>query len=122
LFYYRVDLVKEIRRYGKGRGRDPRLILALIDRLPDDSMTAAVAHGGDEWDLYFGWGVDRSLAASTFDINTVTARAAGNWKKPPKFELWPRPWVRKKPEVDPSKPKLDNLFAMFAAGSGVKSG
>jgi len=95
------------------------MILALVERLPDDCMTAAVAQGGDNWHDYFGWGVDRSITASIFDINTVTARAAGNWRTPPKFELWPRPWAIKK---DKPKATFDNLFAAFASGQGGKKG
>jgi hypothetical protein len=76
-------------------------------------MSAAYLRGGDNWEKYFGWGVDRNIAASIYDISTVTARAAGNWKKVPDFEPWPRPWQAK--EDKPEKSLMD-AFAFFASG------
>jgi hypothetical protein len=94
----------------------------MIDRFPDDSMLAAVIHGGEDWQQRFGWGVDRSIAASIFDINTVTARAAGNWKKPPNFDMWPRPWQQQAKKTEQAPASLDNIFSFFASGGGKKGG
>jgi hypothetical protein len=76
-----------------GEGPAPRLVLALVKRLPDDSMTAASASGGIE---HFGWGTTRYLLADIFDAIQQNTRACGNWKsRPPKLPKWPRPKGRK---------------------------
>lgn len=68
---------------------DPALLLALLERLPDDSMTAALAAGGKH---LFGWGVDRYIAADTFDALNLNTVATGQWKKkPPEIKPYPRP-------------------------------
>lgn len=93
LYHFRVDLTEVI----AGRGPSPSLVLQLVQRLPDTSLTVALASGGRE---HFGWGQDRHLLADTYDaINQVT-RAAGNWGKKgaPKIPLWPRPKGGKTPE------------------------
>ncbi|WP_329793885.1 hypothetical protein V1227_18940 [Lentzea sp. DG1S-22] len=60
-----------------------------MQRLPDTSMTAALANGGMR---HFGWGVDRHMQADTYDAINLQTRATGNWgKTPPKFPEWPRP-------------------------------
>lgn len=70
-------------------GMAPSFVLSLIQRLPDTSLTAALASGGRE---YFGWGADRHIAADLFDALNQNTRACGNWgKKPPKFDPRPRP-------------------------------
>lgn len=85
MFYYGIDLVDVI----EGRGPAPRLVLTLVQRLPDTSMTAALASGGRE---HFGWGADRHIAADLFDAINQNTRACGNWgKKPPKIDARPRP-------------------------------
>ena len=48
--------------------------------LPDTSLTAALASGGRE---HYGWGVDRHLAADTYDALNLNTRATGNWRKKP---------------------------------------
>ena len=76
-----------------GAGPAPRLVLALIKRFPDDSMTAASAAGGIE---HFGWGTGRYLLADIFDAIQANTRACGNWRgRPPKLPHWPRPKRRK---------------------------
>lgn len=62
----------------------------MVQRLPDTSMTVALASGGR---ANFGWGVDRHMQADIFDALNVNTQATGNWKKPPTFPLWPRPGV-----------------------------
>lgn len=60
-----------------------------MQRLPDTSLTAALANGGRQM---FGWGVERHLLAELFDAINVNTKATGNWrKKPPEFPRWPRP-------------------------------
>jgi hypothetical protein len=90
----------------EGRGPAPSLVIPLIQRLPDDSMTAALAAGGTE---QFGWGSDRHLLASVYDALNLNTRATGNWKgKPPKLPEYPRPSTRKKKQ----KPRtVADLFA-----------
>ena len=72
------------------RGPSPAFALSLVQRLPDDSMTAALASGGRQ---YFGWGMDRHLKASLYDALNMNTRATGNWAKGkvPTFPGWPRP-------------------------------
>lgn len=73
----------------EGRGPAPRLVISLIQRLPDTSLTSALASGGRE---HFGWGADRHMQADIFDAINQNTRASGNWgKKPPKIEPRPRP-------------------------------
>ena len=71
-------------------GTSPKLVLSLVMRLPDTSMTAALMSGGRE---HLGWGMDRYLAAATYDAINANTRATGNWEKgkAPKIPEWPRP-------------------------------
>lgn len=73
-----------------GRGPAPALVLALAKRLPDTSLTVALASGGRE---HFGWGVDRHMTADLFDAINQNTRASGQWGKsgPPTIKPWPRP-------------------------------
>lgn len=73
-----------------GRGPSPSLCLLLIQRLPDDSLTAALQQGGRE---FFGWGQDRHLRADIYDALNLNTRASGNWgkSKAPKIPAFPRP-------------------------------
>lgn len=81
----------------EGRGPAPTLVWALIKRLPDTSLTVALASGGRD---HFGWGTDRHIAADLFDAIQANTRATGNFKKgqTPKLVLWPRPKLKKKPD------------------------
>jgi hypothetical protein len=78
-----------------GRGPSPALVLALVQRLPDTSLTIALASGGRE---HFGWGIDRHMQADIFDAINQNTRATGQWGKgkAPKFQPWPRPKAAKK--------------------------
>jgi hypothetical protein len=92
----------------EGRGPSPFFVVPLAQRLPDTSLTVALASGGRE---HFGWGVDRHLSADIFDALNQNTRATGNWgKKPPKFPRWPRPTgkTKKKPM------SVKELFAQFS--------
>lgn len=75
-------------------------------------MTAALASGGRE---LFGWGVDRHIAADTFDALNQNTRATGNWGKgrAPTMPAWPRPQVKE--PTDTSKPiTVKDIFNRFA--------
>ena len=74
----------------EGRGPAPALVVALALGLPDTSLTAALASGGRR---HYGWGVDRHLAADTYDALNLNTRATGNWRKgkTPDLPAWPRP-------------------------------
>jgi hypothetical protein len=89
-----------------GRGPSPALVLALVQRLPDTSLTIALASGGRE---HFGWGVDRHLKADIFDALNQNTRATGNWGKgkAPKFPAWPRPTAKKTKQANGGKKKQD---------------
>ncbi|MFE7124030.1 hypothetical protein [Streptomyces sp. NPDC057617] len=73
-----------------GQGPSPALVLALVRRLPDTSLTVALASGGRE---FFGWGQDRHLAADLYDAVNANTRATGQWgrSKAPKIPPYPRP-------------------------------
>lgn len=61
-----------------------------MQRLPDDSLTSALANGGRQ---HFGWGTDRHLMADLYDAINLNTKATGNWKKgaQPDLPPWPRP-------------------------------
>lgn len=79
-------------------------MLSLALRLPDDSLTVALATGGRE---HFGWGLDRHILADVFDALQNNTKATGNWKKgkPPELPMWPRPKADKKKAAKPEKRK-----------------
>ncbi|GLZ81411.1 hypothetical protein Afil01_62180 [Actinorhabdospora filicis] len=109
MYHYQVDLTAVI----DGRGPAPMLVLALIMRLPDTSLTVAHATGGRE---HFGWGRDRHLLADLFDAVQLNTRAAGNWnKKAPKLPTQPRPKTVGNTDTDTAKPKatLAAIYAQF---------
>jgi len=84
--------------------------LALIQRLPDDSLTVALASGNRE---NFGWGRQAHLLADIYDALNTNTRATGNWGKsgPPKIPLYPRPGL------EPKKPvTLMDVFNQFTPG------
>jgi hypothetical protein len=96
LYYYGINLVDVI----EGRGPHPVVVYLCAQRLPDDSMTAALLQGGRE---YFGWGTDRHMAAALFDAVNVNTKATGHWKKgkAPDFPEWPRPGKTKANKAKP---------------------
>ncbi|MDH6462055.1 hypothetical protein M2302_002230 [Micromonospora sp. A200] len=85
----------------EGRGPAPALVLSLALGLPDTSLTVALASGGRD---HYGWGVDRHMAADTFDAINANTRATGNWAKgkAPKLPQWPRP--KSKPKAKTTEP------------------
>jgi len=91
----------------QGDGPAPSLVLSLVQRLPDDSLTHALLKGGHE---HLGWGLDRHLQASIFDAIQINTRATGNFKKPPKFEPWPRPKSKAKGK---KRVSVRDVFAKF---------
>jgi hypothetical protein len=109
-FYYGIDLVEVI----EGRGPSPFFVMLLVQRLPDDSMTAALRQGGRQ---YFGWGQERHILADLYDALNLNTRATGNWtKKPPKIPEYPRP---KRTDATPTgKPKVTvkDIFARMQKG------
>ena len=83
----------------RGDGLSPLLVLMLVRRLPDTSLTSALATGGRE---HFGWGQERYLMAATYDAINANTRATGQWKrKPPTIPEWPRPSVEKRESKKP---------------------
>ncbi|WJN63427.1 tail assembly chaperone [Streptomyces phage phiScoe56] len=77
-----------------GRGPSPSLVLLLVQRLPDTSLTMALASGGRD---HFGWGVDRHMTADLYDALNQNTRATGQWGKkgPPSIPEYPRPKTKK---------------------------
>lgn len=89
-------------------GMAPRFVLSLIQRLPDNSLTSALASGGRE---FFGWGMERHMLADLFDAINQNTRASGNWgKKPPKIEPRPRPGRGKSAK---KKTSVADIFKRF---------
>jgi len=87
-------------------------VLLLAQRLPDTSLTVALASGGRQ---FFGWGVDRHLAADTFDALNQNTRATGNWAKgkAPKFPAWPRPATKKAPADKKRPASVAEIYQQF---------
>lgn len=108
LFHYNVDLTEVI----AGRGPAPRLVIALLQRLPDTSLTTALASGGRE---HFGWGVDRHIAADQFDAINQNTRASGQWGKKgaPKIAPWPRPNPKAKSPEKKKPVSVADLYRRF---------
>lgn len=96
-----------------GRGPSPALVVVLLQRLPDTSLTTALASGGRE---HFGWGVDRHIAADIFDGINQNTRASGHWGKKgaPKIALWPRPNPKAKEPKDKKPVSVAALYQKFA--------
>ncbi len=96
-----------------GRGPSPTLVLALVQRLPDTSLTVALASGGRE---HFGWGADRHLAADIFDAVNQNTRATGQWGgkgKAPKIPSYPRPEAKAKPKATKQVTSVAALYQHF---------
>lgn len=96
----------------QGNGPSPRITLNLAQRLPDTSLTSALASGGRE---HFGWGLDRHIAADQFDAINQNTRAAGNWGKkgPPKIQSWPRPNRKHKTPEEKKPVTVAELYKRF---------
>ncbi|MCJ0870255.1 hypothetical protein [Streptomyces sp. AP-93] len=81
-------------------------------RLPDTSLTVALAAGGRE---FLGWGQDRHLMADLFDALNANTRASGQWAKgkAPKLPEYPRPKATTpQPEQRPAV-TVAQLYAQF---------
>jgi hypothetical protein len=65
----------------------PRVLLALVEELPDTSALAA-SLAGDK--AFRGWGRDRHMVADLWDL-TIAVGMAGSKKRPPTY---PRPEAR----------------------------
>lgn len=95
------------------RGPSPAHALALAQRLPDTSLTVALASGGRE---HFGWGIDRHMSADLFDAINQNTRASGQWGKkgPPDIKPWPRPKGTEGSGEKKKKPvTIADLYARF---------
>ncbi|MEU9044101.1 hypothetical protein AB0D63_20840 [Kitasatospora sp. NPDC048343] len=95
-----------------GRGPSPALVLLLAQRLPDTSLTVALASGGRD---FFGWGVDRYLTADLFDAINSNTRATGNWAKgkAPKIPPWPRPTAKAKTAPAKKHASVAGIYQQF---------
>lgn len=100
-----------------GRGPAPSLVLLMVQRLPDDSLTAALAAGGRE---HFQWGGDRHLAATLVDVINQNTRATGQWKKkPPDIPAVRRPKAKKaqtQPATKQGQSPLASIHRMLSGG------
>ncbi len=95
-----------------GEGPAPSLVIALAQRLPDTSLTVALASGGRQ---HFGWGVDRHLVADLYDALNQNTRATGNWPKGkvPTFRAWPRPTTATAPTEQAKAVTVADLYQRF---------
>lgn len=95
-----------------GRGPSPSLVLSLAKRLPDTSLTVALASGGRE---HFGWGTDRHMMADLFDAINQNTRASGQWGKkgPPDIKPWPRPNPEDKTPEEKKPVSVADLYNRF---------
>ena len=93
----------------------PSLVLALIQRLPSNSLTVALVSGGKH---LFEWTPERSVWADIFDAINLNTRATGMWeKKPPDFPPADRPSASGSDTPD-EKPKTSvaGLYKQFSGG------
>lgn len=100
---------------------DPSLLIALIERLPDTSMTTALAAGGKQM---FGWGLDRYMLADVYDALNLNTVATGNFTKRPKLPSYPRPKSTKKAKSDLEKRRpigIKQLYQQFLTRSQKQS-
>ncbi|MEU6056986.1 hypothetical protein [Streptomyces sp. NPDC047097] len=99
-----------------GRGPAPALVLRLVQRLPDTSLTFALAAGGRS---HFGWGIDRHLAADLYDALNQNTRATGQWGKKgaPKLPEYPRPKAKTKSATKAVKKRrsVAEIYQQFTA-------
>ena len=96
----------------EGRGPSPVCVYRLIQRLPDTSLTSALASGGRE---HFGWGVDRHLQADIYDALNINTQGTGNWAKGkvPKFPPYQRPTPEPSGDEVVAKVTVASLYAQF---------
>ncbi|MEU0739260.1 hypothetical protein [Streptomyces sp. NPDC006134] len=87
----------------------------MVQRLPDTSMTVALASGGRE---FFGWGVDRHMQADLFDALNSNTKATGNWAKGkvPKIPPYPRP--KPKTQTENKAQRRVSVAEIYARLSG----
>lgn len=92
----------------QGRGPSPALILALVQRLPEASLTKALVQGNE---ALSGWGVEEYALASIYNAINENTRATGNWKKkPPKIEAFPVPKPKKKKSIKRTAKEMMGAF------------
>lgn len=77
----------------------PALVLWHVQRLPDTSLTSALQAGG--WE-FFGWGLDRHIAADVHDAIQFHSEVGVPWEKRPELPRWPRPTTA---DASAEKPK-----------------
>jgi len=86
----------------------PRLVLALIEHLPEDAALVAEARGGGE---FRGWTREVAVLADLYDAVMLNTQATGRWKKhPPKLPKYPRPKTRRSRMT-----KISDLRARYGA-------
>ena len=95
----------------------PSLVVSLLSRLPEDSLTLALMRGGAE---HRGWGMDRHMLASLVDAMHENTIVSGEWKKgkTPKLVPFPRPKENTKPKKAAKHVDIFEAFAKkFGAGA-----
>lgn len=104
-----------MRLWEQGRGPSPSWVLSLVQRLPDESLTVALANGGRDW---FGFTRELAVLSDVFDAVNVNTRATGMWaKKPPEFPSAYRPTQKpaEQPaeETKPAAPAKGSVAALY---------
>ncbi|MCY0933628.1 hypothetical protein [Streptomyces sp. H34-S4] len=84
-----------------------------MQRLPDTSLTIALASGGRE---HFGWGVERHMTADLYDALNQNTRASGQWGKKgaPKIPEYPRPKSKAKDNGPKKARSVADIYKVFS--------
>lgn len=113
LYFYGIDLVAfvaEETRY------TPRLLLSLIERLPEGSEYIAEIKGNRE---FRDWDLQATLSAALVNAVNTNTLATGNWKPGhvPKIEPITGPVAKPEPkeEMDPEE-QFNALFQRLQQG------
>ena len=90
LFYFQTNVLDV---FEEGSRLTPRLVLALIQRLPDSSMTYSLMHSREDYRSFMDRTPEWWVMADLFDATNQGTRATGQWRKgkAPTFEPYPRP-------------------------------
>ena len=109
-FYYHLDIAAVLDE----ATIPPAHLLAMVERLPEGSMTSAMRRGGESWGEHFGLDKNYYLGAGIFDAIQANTIGTGQWRKgkAPKFVPWPLP----KSEKKKTPTTVRSLFEKMQAG------
>jgi hypothetical protein len=113
LYFYQIDLVKVARKWsrGKGSGTSPRLLLYLVERLPEESEFYAEIAGGREFRPWTNTAYLLAAIANNIQINTMVAGQVPK-KDREKFHMIEGPGAPTKKKN--AKPRFGDFLASVA--------